>query len=456
MGEGRCDGADRQVTDIERGDVAAISARSAMDVWLIQTGEPLPTDPGTPRLLRTGLLAEELVRRGHRVTWWATTFRHSAKTHRADSDVIVPVAPNYRLMLLHSPGYSSNVSLRRFIDHRILGRRLREWARRESPPDVIQCGFPTIETAYEAVSYAHERGLPCVIDARDMWPDIYVDSVPRFLQPVMRTVLGADFRMTREAFKRASAITAHAPGFVDWGLRYAERTRSPLDRDFPFAYPVEAPAADAIAAAERYWRERGLGGASDRFIVCFFGTFAARREVDVETVLQAARRLQSTAPQVKFVLCGAGPAAAHYESLARDLPNVAMPGWVDYPQIWTLMRRSQAGLLPYLPSPDFLASMPNKSIEYLSAGLPILTSLRGGYLESVLREAGCGFFYEGQNADSLAAAVRELVADPAALGRTRHAAAGLFERRYRQDVVYGEMVRHLESVLDSRRRPATR
>jgi glycosyltransferase involved in cell wall biosynthesis len=416
-----------------------------MHVWLIQTGEPLPSDPGAPRLLRTGLLAAELVRRGHRVTWWASTFRHSSKTQRADRDVEVPVADNYRLLLLHSPGYSSNVSLRRLVDHRILGRRWREWAQREAPPQLIQTGFPTIETAYEAVRYAQQRRLPCVIDARDMWPDIYVDAVPRPLRPLVRVALGADFRMTRSAFRHANAITAHAPGFVDWGLRYAGRARSPLDRDFPFAYPVAAPGAAAIEAAEKFWRELGVSGAPEQFVVCFFGTFAARREVDIETVLQAARQLASV-PQLKLVLCGAGPAAGHYAALAKDLGNLVMPGWVDFPQIWTLMRRSRAGLLPYLPSPDFLASMPNKSIEYLSAGLPIVTSLQGGYLERVLRAAGCGFFYEGGNAGSLAATIRDLMRDAAGLARSSATAAALFERDYRQDAVYARMAEHLESV----------
>lgn len=418
-----------------------------MHVWLIQTGEPLPTDPGSPRLLRTGLLAAALVQRGHRVTWWATTFRHATKTQRSDSDTAVSVTPEYRLLLLHSPGYSSNISLRRFIDHRILGRNFRRWARRESPPDLIHCGFPTIETAYEAASYAKEHGLPCVIDARDMWPDIYVDAAPRVLKPVVRAVLGADFRMTRAAFSRASAVTAHAPGFVDWALRYAGRDRTSLDRDFPFAYPVEAPAREALAAADRYWSDHGLGRSADEFIICFFGTFAARREVDLETVILAARQLREQLPQVKFVLCGAGPASAHYRSLASGLSNVLLPGWVDFPQIWTLMRRSQVGLLPYLPSKDFLASMPNKSIEYLSAGLPILSSLSGGYLESVLRDGECGIFYAGQKPQSLSCAVSELTSDHATLQRRRAAAASLFEQRYRQDVVYDEMVDHLEEVL---------
>lgn len=415
-----------------------------MHIWLIQTGEPLPIDPGNPRLLRTGLLAAELVRRGHRVTWWATTFEHGSKRRRAAQNTEVVVSPGLRLLLVHSPGYSSNVSLRRFLDHRALGRNFRRWMREEARPDVVHCGFPTIETAFEATLYAREQGIPCVVDARDMWPDIYLEAFPKPFRPLLRTLIHSDFQMTRAAFHRATAITAHTPAFVEWALRYAGRARSAKDRDFPFAYPVKPPDDAALAEAKRFWEGQGLSDKPGDFVVCFFGTFAARREVDVRTVIEAARALRVREPRVKFILCGAGPAAERYRSMARDLPNVVMPGWMDAPRIWMLMRYAQIGLLPYLPSVDFAASLPNKSIEYLSAGLPILTCLRGGYLEAVLQRDECGTFYAPGDPQSLVDAVIRVSSSPAVLARQRASAAALFNARFRQDVVYSAMVDYLE------------
>ncbi|AMN46432.1 hypothetical protein ACG33_04800 [Steroidobacter denitrificans] len=282
-----------------------------------------------------------------------------------------------------------------------------------------------------------------------MWPDIYVEAVPSFIRPVARRLLRSDFDMTREAFRRASAITAHAPGFVEWGLDYADRSRRTMDRDFPFAYPIHPPTAEEVAGAERFWIEKGLTGVANEFVICFFGTFTERKELDVETVLRTARELRQQLPQVKFVLCGTGPAEARYIALAAELGNVLFPGWVDYPQIWTLMRRAKVGILPYLPSADFIASMPNKSIEYLSAGLPVLTCLRGGYLQTVLEEGGCGIFYHGETPGSLKEAIQHLVSDRGGLQTRRSAAARLFEQRFREDRVYSQMVDHLELMQSS-------
>lgn len=49
-----------------------------MNVWLIQIGEALPVRPEI-RKLRTAYIADELNRRGHSVTWWASAFDHFKK-----------------------------------------------------------------------------------------------------------------------------------------------------------------------------------------------------------------------------------------------------------------------------------------------------------------------------------------------------------------------------------------
>jgi glycosyltransferase involved in cell wall biosynthesis len=423
-----------------------VVCRHLMRIWLIQPGEPLPCDPGIPRLLRVGLLAEELVRRGHQLTWWASTFRHSTKTHRARQDTTTGIAPGYQIILLHSPGYTSNISVRRFIDHRILGRRFRERARREAIPEVIHCALPTIELAYETARYAGEHGIPWVIDARDMWPDIYVDSVSKLLKPVARGLLRNDFRMTRAAFQHASAITGHAPGFVEWGLAYAGRRGGDLDVDFPFGYPSTAPAEAALADAHAAWDRLGISTTPEAFNVCFFGTFAARGEVDLMTVLAAAALLNQRLPSVKLIICGAGPQADSVRQGSSGLRNILLPGWIDFPQIWTLMRRCHLGLLPYLPSRDFAASIPNKAVEYLSAGLPILTSLTGGYLERLLRKSGSGRFYRGGDPESLASAIVAAANDRSGLARERDAAMRIFEKQFSFDVVTASMADHLLQV----------
>ena len=56
-----------------------------MNVWLIKDGENLPIQPDARRM-RTWMLADELVRQGHQVTWWSSTHSHQRKQLLFDRD----------------------------------------------------------------------------------------------------------------------------------------------------------------------------------------------------------------------------------------------------------------------------------------------------------------------------------------------------------------------------------
>ena len=96
-----------------------------MRVWVIKVGEPLPIDGARYRPHRIGMLSDELVRRGHDVTWWASTLEHASKTFRFKEDCCIEVREGFRIKLIHSMGYRSNVSLRRLVDHAQAARKFR-------------------------------------------------------------------------------------------------------------------------------------------------------------------------------------------------------------------------------------------------------------------------------------------------------------------------------------------
>src|ERR1051326_5547222 len=108
-----------------------------MRVWLVHAGEPLPCDSKTVRLLRIGLLAELLEERGHEVVWWSTAFDHNHKVPRPAGETRLTLRPGYTLFLLGGMGYSSNVSIRRWINHWQLSRRFAEIAPDQPRPDIV-------------------------------------------------------------------------------------------------------------------------------------------------------------------------------------------------------------------------------------------------------------------------------------------------------------------------------
>ena len=228
-----------------------------MRIWLTELAEQLPTSPGR-RLMRVGMLAERLASAGHDVTWWTSTFDHVAKLQRFSEDSTERVAGNYRIELLHAPGYASNHSLARVRHHRYSAAAFARRAAGAIAPDLVYCCIPTLEVTEAALGYATALGIPTVVDVRDLWPDVYLRAVPAVLRALARVLLAGEYRRARRILGSATAIVAVSEGYLQWGLRHAGRARAPGDRVFPHGYPVERFAPEQLAGARRQLEAVGV------------------------------------------------------------------------------------------------------------------------------------------------------------------------------------------------------
>lgn len=418
-----------------------------MRIWLVTVGEPLPTDSGPPRLMRTGLLAKTLVCRGHQVLWWTSTFYHQRKQQRSPRDLSVCTNEGYCIKMLWGPSYRRNVSVSRFINHAVVARRFALNAEKEETPDLILCSMPTLELSVAATRYGRKHGVPVVLDIRDLWPDALREGLSEPLRWLAAPLLSYMRRQAKHACRAATAICASNPGFVEWGLKLARREATNYDRAFPLGYSSEPPPKEELRKAEAFWAEYGVkedGG----FTACFVGTMG--RVAEIDTVVEAARLLQSKGREVRFVLCGTGENLERWRMMAKECRNVFFPGWVDAAQVWSLLRISQVGLVPYRSRWDFTLSMPNKPIEYLSAGLPIVSSLKG-HLQEVLNSAKCGLHYENGDHEELAEVLCRLQDNPDELADMARNAVILYKEKYEAEKVYGDMSSHLERIASCKR-----
>lgn len=415
-----------------------------MRIWLITVGEPLPIDGSNERLYRTGMIARLLSMQGHEVLWWTSNFDHARKKHRDFAESLLKVNNNLTIKLLKTRGYKKNISINRIIDHYQLAINFMEQAQLQVKPDIILCSLPTLSLSKAAAIYGYRMNVPIVIDIRDLWPDIFIEVVPKWLVWIANIVLHPAFKMVQVACSRATTIFGITPAFVEWGLEYAKREKNCLDRDFPLAYSEEIPDQNKTRNAEKFWEDLGLF-ADSQFIVCFFGNMA-ENVLQLEPIIEAAIRLQERNEYAfKFVLCGNGNSFSHYEKLARNCESIIMPGRVGASEIWTLMRLSSVGILPYQSRKDFMKSLPNKSIEYLSAGLPIVSSLRG-LLQELLEINNCGITYEEGKAEQIAEILLRLYEDPELLKTLSENALALYKEKFVAEKVYSDMIDHLQLI----------
>lgn len=421
-----------------------------MNIWLLKIGEPVPLNASCKeRLHRTGLLSHFLAESGHRVTWWTSTFDRIRRENIAATDLTISLKEGLRVKLLHGGGYKKSISLARVLHHRQVARKFLRHAEGEAPPDIILSAYPTVEFCKAAVEYGKGKRIPVILDMRDMWPDIILDTAPRVMRPFARILMHSMIRDSRSVCSEATAITGITEEFVDWGLRRGGRDRTGFDRPFPMAYVTKSPPKNDIEEAERFWDRLGITGSTTDFVACFIGTMG--HQFDLGTPIEAFRILVESGRRAKLVLCGIGDRFEVYRKMASGNDHVIFPGWVNASMMHVLLRRAAIGLNPIPDRYDFLSTINNKAIEYMSAGLPMLSSPKKGVLSRFIHGNHLGESYEPGDAMGLARRLVDLMNNPYALREYSKHARRAFERHFNAEIVYREMTSHLSAVVEDYR-----
>jgi glycosyltransferase involved in cell wall biosynthesis len=392
-----------------------------------------------------------LAENGHHVTWWTSNVDHTKKKKRFENSAESLLEPRLSVVLLDGILYHRNVSLARLVNHWQVARAFTRIAETKTPPDIIFAALPTIELAQTAALYGRTKGIPTIIDIRDLWPDVLVDVAPNSLRWLAEFAVSPLRRQARQACAAATAIVGLTKPYLEWGLEHAGRAAGPLDRIFPLGYTPDPPPEPALRAAEQFWRSHGIGAKPEDFVIAYFGMMGVHFEAEpVETVI---RSLSARGSPVKFVLCGAGAHLPRFQRLSTEVENLLVPGWIDAAQIWTLMRSSKLGLAPYTDTQNYQKNVTNKIVEYLSAGLPLLTNM-AGEVERLIRLHNCGYFYPYGSAEGLERVVLSALSDPQGLRECSENALTLFQSSYSADRVYVQLMNYLEELAWSKTRHA--
>jgi glycosyltransferase involved in cell wall biosynthesis len=242
---------------------------------------------------------------------------------------------------------------------------------------------------------------------------------------------------------------AHGPGCVpNLLLRGCAHTRDP--RWLPASYRRAERGRDALRSADLVVsyssaidRHLAINGVSRRRVVPLFTTMEPlsgagherRRRVvfagrivtpkGVAVLIRAARSVDA-----EFVICGDGVRLEAMRRLARRLGverRVSFTGWLDSEQLARELAEASVVALPSVwPEPFGLVG-----IEALAAGRPVVASETGG-IPDWLQHGVNGLAVKPGDATALAAALEELLADPArqaALGEAgREMVAATFSR----------------------------
>jgi len=413
-----------------------------MDIWILQTGEPLHSDKGNPRPMRAMNLSNKLVERGHRVVLWTSAFHHQTKSHRSRIYKEIKISENLEIRLIPSSGYKSNISLSRLYDHCVLAWNLSKALKAcDKGPDVAFVGYPPIEVAYIMGAWLKKNQIPFLVDIKDQWPSVLVEGFPRSLKFFARLILTPYYFMGKKSMHDASGICAHTSGFLNWSLTFSKRERSNNDFVAPLTTPNDKIEYELMNRAQHWWSSQGVAKTS-MLRVIFVGSFSSR-VFDFDAIFSAASALMAQNINCEFILCGDGDRNRELRSIAQDHENVRIIGWIDRPKIRALALISNVSIAPYISTENFTPSIPNKIVDSLMFGLPILSSLTGA-VATLISENNIGCTY--RDSLELGACIRSLAVDSELQERMSDNAKNLYESKFEFNQVYDGLVEHLENL----------
>ncbi len=400
-----------------------------MNVWLLQANEPMPVVNDGQRLFRMGLIAQELVKRGHNVTWFATTFNHFEKKQMYNKDMDIEVRRNYEIRLIWAPSYKKNISIKRIINHKYMAIKFRKMANKMQKPDLIYSSFPTIEFAEEAVKYGKKYNIPVILDIRDLWPDIFSHNISKAKQIVAWPYIKIMELKTNKIMKQAYAINGISDKVVEWGLEKARRSKT-------------ANARRSLMGYEKN-HQKELKEINEinltKFNLCFFGTLGNQFQFD--KLIEIAKLLKNE--DVNIYICGLGPNYDYLKEKSRECENIKMLGWLSKDKLQYVLNNSKIGIANYKPTFDFKMAASNKFAEYLSYGLPIILT-SGGFMGELIEEYNCGI--NSEDCKKIAKFIIDIKNNNDEYTQISKNAIKLYEEKFNAQEVYTQLVNYLEEI----------
>ena len=279
-----------------------------------------------------------------------------------------------------------------------------------SRPDVVIASSPQLLVALAGWWLAAWKRVPFVFEVRDLWPEslsaVGVSGDNSLMHRCLAKIAGF-------LYGKANRIVVVTPAFKEHLIKYWNISPEKIS---VIENGVETSLFSPQNTNVELRRELGAEG---KFVASYIGTIGMAH--GLESLLEAAARLQRTAPEVLFLLLGEGAEKEHIRSLAksRNLTNVRFVGQQPRETIPAYIAASDACLVLLKKADIFKTVIPTKMLEFMSCARPVILGVEG-QAQKIIEDSQAGICVQPENADELVQAITRLAADPAlrdSLGR---------------------------------------
>ncbi|WLR52980.1 glycosyltransferase family 4 protein [Bacillus tianshenii] len=372
-----------------------------MNIWIFNH---YAVAPGTNGGTRHYDLAKQLVKRGHNVTIFASSFNHQSRKDLYLEDHSEEFKTTYydgvRFVWVKSFPYQKNDWRRAYNMVSYTKNAYKIVKQFDEMPDVVIGSLVHPFAAYLGYLVAKKKGCRFYFEERDLWPQTLLDLGKVSERNPLIWVLGKMELFLYEKADRIVVLFNKAPNYVvSRGVKREKVMYLPNGVDLS---RYEKQSDEMLPELQQV-----LGRLDDKFVAVYTGAHGLANNLD--TVLDAAKMVKKKDEQIHFLLVGDGPEKARLEKRKVDegIDNVTFFPPVPKEQIPLILQRVNVGLLPLTDSPVFKWGIsPNKMFDYMASSLPVI--LLCNITESPVELSGGGVVIKENFTENLASSLLEM------------------------------------------------
>jgi len=334
-------------------------------IWLLNIGEPLPQDGSRPH--RMSLWKNWLSSIGNKILFFTTDFEHQRKKW------VKTLPKNYVKLSSYVP-YYKNIGIRRLINHFFIYLSFIREAKKRKKPDLIIVSYPTILLSLAAVNYGKKNNIKVIVDVRDKWPDIFINSI--YLKWILTPIV-----LIKKYIMKNSICISISPGYYEWATN---KNKISFSHILPLSY------------SEKFSLVKRNIHSNKKIIFLFVGTLGLSFNSDLIISLYSV--LKNNNINFRIDICGDGPEKVNFLKKIKNKKNIKFYGWVKKNKLDKILNKSNFGLVFY--NSNSPQGWPNKLIEYISNGIPIINTLKGESW-SLVKNKNIGINVEFENLDKI-------------------------------------------------------
>lgn len=387
----------------------------------------------------SGVLAEELVARGHCVTvfaappfypewkcrpgyrywFWSKQNVNGVTVYRCPT--FIPKNLSVITRILHYGSFALSAMIATLYT-----------AVRESPNLVMNI-TPTLFSAIPALFLARIKRTTSWLHVQDFEAEAGIATGQMRKSSILAKIAMKFESSMISHFHRTSSISVEM-------CRKLKEKGSPREHIYEFRNWSDIDNIFPKATSEY----RKLWDINTQHVVLFSGSITRKQGIDVLT--QTARLMQDRS-DVTFVICGSGPGREELELSAKDLKNIQFHALQPHAKLNELLALASIHLLPQKADAADLV-LPSKLTNILASGKPVIV---GANRETGLaREVeGCGIAIAPENPQALANAIIRLLDDPIEYGLLSKKARERAVKAWHKEVIISNFENEILKTISS-------